>query len=163
MRILFIQALSMEGPSSERVYPIGVVTLATILQKAGHETRVIDMNMQPDPYSAVRSALLDYGPDVVGFSLRNIDPLGNRTSSLVPQFMVTVRMAAALLPGARLIAGGTGFSLFPGRLMKELPEIHYGILGEAENTLPLLIGSLGFERCLRPFDPDDIDLWGGFI
>jgi putative variant cofactor biosynthesis B12-binding/radical SAM domain protein 1 len=38
--------------------------------------------------------------------------------------------------------GGTGFSLFPERLMTELPEIHYGIVGEADLSLPILISSL---------------------
>jgi len=142
MRVLFVQTLSVEGPSSERVYPIGVVLLAGGLQQAGHEVDVLDMNMEPDPYGAVRSRALSFCPDVVCLSLRNIDPLGNRTSSLVPPFVVTVRMLNSLLPDAWLIAGGTGFSLFPQRLMKELPELDYGVAGEAETTLPALLSSL---------------------
>lgn len=142
MRILFVQTPSVEGISSERVYPVGIVILAGCMQLSGHEVAILDMNMEPDPYGALKSRLLSFMPDVVGLSLRNIDPLGNKTSSLVPPFMITAKLVATLLPEAWIIAGGTGFSLFPERLMTELPQIHYGIVGEAENSLPLLIASL---------------------
>lgn len=36
MRVLFIQTLSVEGVSQERVYPIGLVILAGSLQDRGY-------------------------------------------------------------------------------------------------------------------------------
>lgn len=143
MRILLIQSPSVEGASQEKVYPIGIVSLAGCLNKAGHETAIIDMNLESDPFGALKEKLLDFHPGAVGISLRNIDPLGNKTASLVPHFSVAVRMTAALMPRAWIIAGGTGFSLFPERLMQELPEIHYGLIGEAELSLPALLSSPG--------------------
>jgi 5-methoxybenzimidazole methyltransferase len=142
MRVLFIQTLSVEGPSQERVYPLGIVTLAGPLQDRGYEVGLLDMNLEPDPFGAVKQRLLGFKPDVVGLSLRNIDPLANKTSSLIPPFLVTARLVASISPKAWIIAGGAGFSLFPQRLMREAPEIHYGIIGEAETSLPLLLASL---------------------
>jgi putative variant cofactor biosynthesis B12-binding/radical SAM domain protein 1 len=142
MRILLVQTPSVEGFSQEKVYPIGIVTLATHLEKAGHEVELLDMNIELDQFRALKEKLLDYRPEVVGLSLRNIDPLANKTSSLVPPFIVAAKMTAALLPQAWLLAGGTGFSLFPQRLMQEAEEIDYGIVGEAERSLPLLLASL---------------------
>ncbi|HAP32619.1 MAG TPA: B12 lower ligand biosynthesis radical SAM protein BzaD [Firmicutes bacterium] len=142
MRVLLVQALSMENPSAEKVYPLGVVLLATYLLRGGHEVQVLDMNMEADPFAVLKERLLTFRPRVVGFSLRNIDPLGNKTSSLIPPFTAAVRLTAALLTEACLIAGGTGFSLFPARLMRELPELHYGFVGEAERALPLLLDHL---------------------
>ncbi len=142
MRILMVQALSMEEASPERVYPIGIVCLAGRLSDRGHTVGILDMNMAPDPFGSLKERLLDFRPDIVGFSLRNIDPLGNRTSSLIPSFIVAVRMAAALLPEAWIVVGGTGFSLFPDRILQELPEIDYGVTGEAETTFPALVASL---------------------
>lgn len=142
MRVLLVQTPSVEGFTQERVYPIGIVTLATHLGKAGHEVELLDMNMDPDPFGALKNKLLNFRPEAVGLSLRNIDPLANKTSSLVPAFVVTVKMVAALLPRAWLLAGGTGFSLFPERLMAELPEITYGMVGEAEISLPRLLAAL---------------------
>jgi putative variant cofactor biosynthesis B12-binding/radical SAM domain protein 1 len=142
MRILLVQTPSVEGFSQERVYPIGIATLAAHLQKAAHEVGLLDMNIEADQFGALKEKLLGFQPEVVGFSLRNIDPLANKTSSLVPPFVVAVKMAAALLPQAWLLAGGTGFSLFPERLMREVAEIDYGIVGEAEISLPLLLADL---------------------
>ncbi len=142
MRVLFIQTLSVEGASQERVYPLGIVTLAGPLQDRGYEISLLDMNLEPDPFGAVKQRLLSFKPDVVGLSLRNIDPLANKTSSLIPPFLVTAQLVAFTSPKTWIIAGGSGFSLFPRRLMREAPEIHYGIVGEAETSLPLLLTSL---------------------
>jgi putative variant cofactor biosynthesis B12-binding/radical SAM domain protein 1 len=142
MRILLLQALSVENPSAEKVYPLGLVLLATHILRSGHEVQVLDMNMEADPFGSLKERLLTFRPRVVCFSLRNLDPLGNKTSSLIPPFTAAVRLAAALLPEACLVAGGTGFSLFPARLMQELPELHYGIVSEAEHSLPVLLAHL---------------------
>ncbi len=142
VRVLMVQTPSVEGFSQEKVYPIGIVALATHLQKAGHEVELLDMNIEADSFGSLKDKLLDYQPEVVGLSLRNIDPLANKTSSLVPPFVTTARLVAALLPGVWIVAGGTGFSLFPERLMGELPQIHYGIVGEAETSFPALLASL---------------------
>jgi len=142
MRVLLVQTPSVEGMTQERVYPVGIVSLATHLKGSGHEVQLLDMNLETDPYGALQDRLLSFRPEAVGLSLRNIDPLANKTSSLVPPFAVTVRLISAVLPEAWLIAGGTGFSLFPERLMQELPEIHYGIVGEAETSFPALLASL---------------------
>ncbi|UNC90990.1 B12 lower ligand biosynthesis radical SAM protein BzaD [Candidatus Contubernalis alkaliaceticus] len=141
-RVLLVQALSMEEPSAEKVYPLGIVILATSLKNEGHEVGLLDMNMEKDSFGALKERLLTFEPEVVGISLRNIDPLANKNSSLIPPFQVMVKMAAALRPKAWLIVGGTGFSLFPQRLMEDMPEIHYGIVGEAEESLPTLLSTL---------------------
>ncbi len=149
MRVLLVQTPSVEGFSQEKVYPIGIVTLATHLKRAGHEIELLDMNIELDQFGALKEKLLGYRPEAVGLSLRNLDPLANKTSSLVPPFIVAVKMAAALLPRAWLLAGGTGFSLFPERLMREAAEIDYGIVGEAEKSLPLLLAALDNPPPLR--------------
>lgn len=149
MRVMMIQAPSVDGTSNERVYPIGIVSLAGRLKDAGHDIEILDMNLEPDPFGALKERLTDYQPEVVGISLRNIDPLGNKTSSLVPLFAAVVKMAASLRPKAWIIAGGTGFSLFPQRLMAELHEIDYGIIGEAEHSLPALLTSIGNPPALK--------------
>jgi len=137
-----VQTQSVEGTSSERVYPIGIVLLGGLLKKEGHEVSILDMNLPSDPFRALKERLLDFHPDVVGLSLRNIDPLGNKSTSLVPSFVTTARLVSQLAPDACIVAGGTGFSLFSERLMVEVPEIRYGFVGEAEETFPILIASL---------------------
>lgn len=149
MRVLLIQTPSVEGISQERVYPIGIVSLADHLKNSGHEVGIIDMNTEIDAYGALKERLLNYQPEIVGLSLRNVDPLANKTSSLIPPFVVTTRLVSAVLPQARIIAGGTAFSLFPERLMTDLPEIDYGIVGEAETSFPALLDSLEDPRGIK--------------
>jgi anaerobic magnesium-protoporphyrin IX monomethyl ester cyclase len=141
MRVLLVQTPCVETPSSERVYPLGVVLLASSARACGHDAAVLDMNLHDDAYRALKDRLLDFEPDVVGLSLRNIDPLGNRNTSLVIPFVAAARLTAAVLPGAVIVAGGTGFSLFPERIMKEVPEVAFGIVGEAEASFTRLLGS----------------------
>lgn len=142
MKVLLIQAPSVESATSEKVYPLGLVSVATHLARAGHEVSLLDMNIQTDAYGALKKQLLSKRPDAVGLALRNIDPLANKTSSLIPPFIVTVRILRALSPDTPIIAGGTGFTLFSERLLRELPEIGWGIRGEAEIGLPQLLGEL---------------------
>lgn len=139
MKILLVQTPSVESKTSERVYPIGIVTLGTHLIRAGHQVVLLDMNLEADAYGALKDKLLTEQPDAVGLSLRNIDPLANKTSSLIPPFAITTRLVHVVLPNASIVAGGTGFSLFPRRIMEELPEIRYGIKGEAEYSFPKLL------------------------
>ena len=142
MRVLMIQTPSVEDLAQERVYPIGIVLLASCLHGYGHEVSILDMNLEDDPYGALKERLLAFQPEAIGLSLRNIDPLGNKTSSLISPFIVTVHLIAAVLPQAWLIVGGTGFSLFPERLMLEMPDLDYGIIGEAEVSFPALLRSI---------------------
>ncbi|HXX53235.1 MAG TPA: B12 lower ligand biosynthesis radical SAM protein BzaD [Thermodesulfovibrionales bacterium] len=149
MRTLMVQTPSGEGISSEKVYPIGIVSLASRLLESGQEVKVLDMNLSQDPFRTLKEMLLAFCPDVVGLSLRNIDLLGNKTSSLIPHFVTTVRLVASVLPKACIVAGGTGFALFPERLMRDLPEIRYGLIGEAEVTFPRILSSLNNPPLLR--------------
>lgn len=139
-KILLIQAISMEGMDIERVYPIGVVTLGSIIEASGRYTvSIFDMNMVVDPYGDLIRTIKEEAPDILGISLRNLDPLGNRTTSLLVPFAITLDLIKKVAPSLPLLAGGTAFSLFPERLMAEFPQITCGIAGEAEeNILPLL-------------------------
>ena len=112
MRVLMIQTPSVERISQERIYPIGIVLLASCLQGHGHVVSVMDMNLELDPFGALREKLLTFQPEAIGLSLRNIDPLGNRPNSFITPFLVAVHLIATVLPKAWLIVGGTGFSLF---------------------------------------------------
>ena len=145
MRILFIQAISTESTTSEMVYPIGIVTLASVIQEK-YSVELLDLNVEQDPYKALRDKVNEYNPEVIFISLRNIDPLGNKMTSLMPAFITSVKMISALKPECIIIAGGTGFSLFPKEIMEMLPEITYGIIGEGENSILPLLENLDYPR-----------------
>lgn len=80
-----------------------------------------------------------FKPDFIGFSIRNIDDVVNDREifymdGILEKFIRPVK-AATNVP---VILGGSGFSIFPIELM-ELTGADYGIVGEGEDTLPILL------------------------
>lgn len=138
MNILLIQSPSVEDQTKERVYPIGIVILATIAKMEGHTVSLIDMNLKEDPYAAVKTAVKEKDYDLIGISLRNIDPLANKNVSLVPPFLTLISLLRTLTPQSKIIVGGTGFSLFPQELM-ERAKPDFGLIGEGEIAFPAFL------------------------
>ncbi|MGI6110373.1 MAG: radical SAM protein [Eubacteriaceae bacterium] len=135
-KILLVQAISMEGIDIERVYPIGLVTIGTYLERCGRYDPVLfDMNTAIDPYGELAQLIRTEKPDAVGLSFRNVDPLGNRTTSLVVPLMITASFIRKRIGNIPLFIGGTAFSLFPERLIREIPELDFGFAGEAEDWI----------------------------
>ena len=138
MRVLLVQSwLGGDGPA---VFPIGLACLAASL--SGHEVAAFDPNVAADPLGELAAKLRDFAPEVVGISLRNIDSTNTRVnvSYLEPfgRLLETVRKHC----DAVRIVGGSGFSMFAGRLMAAFPAIDYGVYLEGERTFADLIDAL---------------------
>ena len=83
-----------------------------------------------------------FNPDYIGFSIRNIDNTMPDNSI----YYVDAQISDIILPiknitSAKIILGGSGFSIFPKEIM-ELTGADYGIIGEGEMTLIQLLHSL---------------------
>ena len=133
MKVLLISANTLREPYP--VYPLGLDYVAGAIAGA-HEVRCLDMNSREDE-DGLPHAVRTFEPDIIAISLRNID----NTDALNPQgFMAhyrrlteTVRRCSA----ARIVLGGTGFTLFPSESMRLLGA-DYGIVGEGERLAVLL-------------------------
>ncbi|MBN1433720.1 cobalamin-dependent protein [Candidatus Fermentibacterales bacterium] len=139
MRVLLVQAPT--GRPEEPIYPVGLAYLAG--QLSLHELRAMDLSLPGGTDATAR--LLDevsgFEPDVVAVSFRNIDDSSYPvTHSYVGAFSETVS-ALSSWKGI-LIAGGTGFSLYPDRILSMHPRIDFGVPGEAEGLLPELLAYL---------------------
>lgn len=142
MRILLVQAPSVEGPASEIVAPLGLGIVADAARRAGHEVELLDLNVAESPFAALEAAAQRLGPDLVGVGLRNIDPLANRRHSYLPGFAALLRTIRRTLPEVPLVAGGAGFSMFAAELMARYPAIDVGVVLEGEETFPALLERL---------------------
>jgi len=90
----------------------------------------------------LRSVLLDYKPDVVGFSLRNADTTSHSDPfSYIPAALRQIDSARKVLPGAFIVAGGAGFSIFAREIMAVSPAINCGIEGHGELIAPEIMNS----------------------
>ena len=133
MRVLLLSASTFQEPHP--VYPVGLDYVAASIASS-HEVKIIDANLLTDPGRLV-TAVRGFSPDVVGISLRNVD---NTTVVEGESFLKDCRMIVETVRSAgdvRVILGGSGFSLFPERLLDELGA-DYGILGEGERLTALL-------------------------
>lgn len=135
------------SPNQERtpdpVPPIGAAYVADAARRAGHAVRIADACFDGPAFPVRLAALLDeLRPDVVGLSLRNVDNttlLGTR--SYVPAYREVAGVIRAHAPRAKLVLGGSAFTLFPHALLDALGADH-GIAGEGEQQFVALLGRL---------------------
>jgi radical SAM superfamily enzyme YgiQ (UPF0313 family) len=141
VKILLVQAYLGRKEITGPIFPLGLAYLAGVLKD--HDVRMLDMNVEDDPYAALSTALSDRVPDVVGLSLRNID-----TTLFVDRFLYfkTVAPTAALIkktaPHAKTVIGGAAFSMYAMKIMERVADFDIGVYKEAEASFPELLENL---------------------
>jgi radical SAM superfamily enzyme YgiQ (UPF0313 family) len=139
MKILLVQANKSEGMVP--VFPLGLAYLAGSLHKMGHEIRSFDLPFQRDYKQGLNKAIAEFCPDVIGVSLRNLD---NQRYSAPVSFLPEAREVVKICQEssqAKIIVGGSGFSIAPEQLLDYL-GLDLGIAGEGEEALIHLLQSI---------------------
>lgn len=137
MKILLISANRERSPYP--VFPIGLAYLAGPLAAAGHDLAVLDLCFETDVERAVTAKLSEITPELTVISLRNIDNVTWPASRSYLEGVKTV--VTACRQNSRVVVGGSGFSLMPQALMEYLGA-DFGVVGEGESLLPLLLERL---------------------
>ncbi|HOW82063.1 MAG TPA: radical SAM protein [Spirochaetota bacterium] len=140
------------------VPPIGLCLLAARLQDKYH-VEIYDGVF--DEGAGLAEKIGSFRPDYIGLSIRNIDDMdmsGPTTylDLIEKSFVAAIKDASS----APLILGGSGFSMYAEYLMKRFGA-DYGVFGEAEETLPLLLDAL--DRGERPALPGLLTGSGGCL
>ena len=142
-RIFLIQAYQGRKEPFGAIFPIGLCYIATPLTAMGKEVAIFDMNTADEPYGELEQAIRDFKPDIIGYSLRNIDTQNRYDPWYYFDFTSpTLQIAQKAAPSVPIIVGGTGFSLFPDKIMDRCPEIDIGVLHEGEDTFPDILENL---------------------
>ncbi len=123
------------------VPPYGAERVAQCFRLSGCDVRLVAPWLEPQPLAAFKKALA-WEPDLVGFSIRNVDdalivrtaegkgPID--TTFYLPQIRPLVQAAQAKqIP---ILAGGAALSSMPEGLLDYL-GIRFGILGAAEDLI----------------------------
>ncbi len=129
MKVLLISANVTLSPYP--LYPLGVSIIAAALTRAGHEVRQADFLQQNSSLEAIAREAMEFGPDLVGISVRNIDNVNLMNEKY---YIENVRNIVSTIRGAtkaKVLLGGAGFSLIPELILKETGA-DYGIIGEGE-------------------------------
>ncbi|MCF6248860.1 MAG: hypothetical protein L3J69_16110, partial [Desulfobacula sp.] len=138
MKILMVQLPTSHLGAGERVYPLGLSRLSSLVP-VKIQKQVLDMNIHPDPWVELKILLKETTPKIVVLSFRNIDPLAGHQASYLSSLKTAANLTRNLVPDARILAGGPGFSIFAKRLMQEVPQIDIGLKGEGELVFPRLL------------------------
>ena len=138
-RVLLIAANREQFP--EPAFPLGAAYVSGALEAHGHDVRLFDAGLARRPLAALRRAVADHAPDVIGLSLRNIDNAAYPcTRSYVSWYEELAGAARSAAPAARLIVGGSAFAIFPEELL-ELLGADVGVTGDGEAGMLAAIGN----------------------
>jgi radical SAM superfamily enzyme YgiQ (UPF0313 family) len=138
MRVLLVSANREMLP--QPVVPLGVLAVASALRDE-HDVRIADLCFEEEPATALRDAVREARPDVVGFGIRNLHTNAyDGTERLLDGYRALVEIVRAETR-APIVLGGAGFSLRPETLLADLGADH-GVVGEGERAFPRLVGGL---------------------
>ncbi len=131
-RVLLINSNSHLSPYP--VFPLGLAYLASSLLAQGHEVTIADPQDSLVALSTVK-------PQFIGVSIRNIDDVDGQSRKLLADESINLVKHLRERTSVPITLGGSGFSLFPERLLA-LSGVEYGIRGEGEWAFPALIQAL---------------------
>ncbi|MHB8879737.1 MAG: B12-binding domain-containing radical SAM protein, partial [Myxococcaceae bacterium] len=81
-------------------------------------------------------------PAVIGLSIRNVDNVAYpRAVSYLPMYEALVKVVRERAPAAKLVVGGSAFTLFPEEFIERLGA-DYGVVGEGEKLFVRLLEHL---------------------
>jgi radical SAM superfamily enzyme YgiQ (UPF0313 family) len=135
-KILLISINQCDEPYP--VFPLGLAFIATALRRAGHQTRLLDLQMDRP---AIAGVLAEFQPDFVGISLRNIDDVLIRKRQTFFDGLSGFCAELKQFSSCPIILGGSGFSIFPEELLA-LSGADFGIQGEGEESVVSLVSAL---------------------
>jgi radical SAM superfamily enzyme YgiQ (UPF0313 family) len=139
MKVLLLSVNCEKMPSP--VFPLGLAYIVRALREAGHSVQTLDLCFSQDVLRDLERVCVEFRPDVIGFSLRNLDNLTYPKSVSYLEGVEGVVRLCRRLSRAKLVMGGSGFSLAPRELVQFF-DIDFGIVGEGEEAFVQLLESL---------------------
>ena len=143
MRVLLVQSyLGRKGVADQLVFPIGLSCIATALDDAGHEPKIIDLNIGDDPWERLAREIEEFEPGAVGVSQRNIDSTTRKAPFVYhTQLRPTLEIIRKHAPHAVTILGGPGFTQSSDIFMERY-QYDFGVKSEGEETIVRLLENL---------------------
>lgn len=120
------------------VFPLGLAYIASALNRAGHQTRLMDWQLDRPEIAAT---LAEFQPDIVGISLRNIDDVLIRKRQTFFDVLSGLCAEIKRLSSCPIVLGGSGFSIFSEELLAS-SNADFGIQGEGEDSFVSLVSAL---------------------
>ncbi len=126
-------------------YPLGLAYIAAAARQAGHDVSGLDMMFGDEPLADLATAIDSFEPDCIGLAIRNVDNQDLRKPVFFLPWVREVVDAIRARTTAPIVAGGTGFTLFPLECLEYL-DLEMGLTGEGEESFPRLLELLASGR-----------------
>jgi radical SAM superfamily enzyme YgiQ (UPF0313 family) len=129
--VLLVFANPVHHPSAQ---PYGLSVVAAALSKRDISSQILLPFMAVDPVQELRNVCADLRPDLIGFSLRNLDTArfhydddGEKT--FLPELVELIN--ASRVKSSIIALGGSGFSIAPSQIL-EFTNADVGFIGSCE-------------------------------
>jgi radical SAM superfamily enzyme YgiQ (UPF0313 family) len=123
------------------VLPLGLAFIAAAVQSAGHELKMLNLMMQADMHGAIKDAIVESNPEIIGISVRNIDDQNMENPKFLLEAVKDVVDNCRKYSKATIVLGGAGYSIFPQAALDFLGA-DIGIQGEGEHAFLTIIERL---------------------
>ena len=114
--------------------PIGIMSLSSVLKRAGHECLMFDQANPETPDDVILREIARFQPDLVGLSFLS--------TTSYPYAKVLARQIRAADPRVRIAFGGVFASLNPQLVKLQCPEVDFVCRGDGEQLILDLLASL---------------------
>jgi radical SAM superfamily enzyme YgiQ (UPF0313 family) len=113
--------------------PLGILYIASVLDKAGHQIKVIDCDIDELDLNKINDIIDKEKPDIVGLTATT--PIFSNTREIINQIKKK-------FSNIKIFLGGYHFTALPIQSMKSCP-VDYGFYGESEVTAVELANYIG--------------------
>ncbi|HUI93375.1 MAG TPA: lipid biosynthesis B12-binding/radical SAM protein [Chitinivibrionales bacterium] len=120
------------------VFPLGLAHVGAALTRAGHTVEIADCAVDAE---GIGNTIKIFNPHFIGLSLRNIDDIRITNTQFFAGDLAVLAKEIRSLSKSPIIIGGSGYALYPERLLKE-SGADFGVKGEAEEAIAQLIAAL---------------------
>jgi radical SAM superfamily enzyme YgiQ (UPF0313 family) len=126
LKILLVSPNTLSIPYP--VYPLGLDYVAGSVS-AEHEVQIADLHVVSQ--DELERILLDFSPQIIGLSCRNIDNTEAGESRYFIDKYAALVSRMRTYSNAVIVCGGSGFTIMPEQILSALGA-DYGIIGEGE-------------------------------
>ena len=131
MRVLLLRPAA-EKKSMARVLPLGLLAIGSVLKRAGHQVKILDLRISNSPDEELSSVMKSFNPQVVGIGVMTIE---------CKYGFIDAAKVKELNPDVTIIFGGPHCSHEPRFILND-PNVDLMVSGEGDLTITELIDAL---------------------
>ena len=131
MRVLLLRPAA-EKKSMARVLPLGLLAIGSVLKRAGHQVKILDLRISNSPDEELSSVMKSFNPQVVGIGVMTIE---------CKYGFIDAAKVKELNPDVTIIFGGPHCSHEPRFILND-PNVDLMVSGEGDLTIAELIDAL---------------------